>query len=98
MNTESQRRFGDCCLSLTPAADPVATPSGHIYDRESIVAYLLSKTKELKKEKEKYDAEIKRRKKEEEKSLETSKKKRIREFVLKDQGALQVCMSVIQQS
>jgi nitric oxide synthase-interacting protein len=43
-------KFGDCCLSQHAAVDPVATPSGHIYSREAIVSYLLTKTKQLKEE------------------------------------------------
>lgn len=26
VGTESQGKFGDCCLSLSPAQDPVVTP------------------------------------------------------------------------
>lgn len=47
LGTESHNRFGDCCLGLAPAIDPVVTPSGHIYSREAIVSYLLTKTREL---------------------------------------------------
>lgn len=48
LETGSKKRFGDCCLSLVPAIDPVATPSGHIYSREAILTYLLRKRKNLK--------------------------------------------------
>jgi hypothetical protein len=33
----------------------VATPSGHIYSREAIVQYLLTKNRELKGQKAEYD-------------------------------------------
>lgn len=55
LSTDSQLPFGCCALGLSPAEDPVATPSGHIYSREAIVEYLLTKTLELKKAKENYE-------------------------------------------
>jgi len=33
---------------MYPADDAVVTPSGHIYGRESILEYLLTKSRELK--------------------------------------------------
>jgi nitric oxide synthase-interacting protein len=42
---------------LAPAVDPVATPSGNIYTREFILEYLLSKKKELKRQRAAYEAE-----------------------------------------
>lgn len=54
LTSDSQGRFGDCCLNLQPAVNPVATPSGHIYSQEAIVEYLLTKTQELKGKKQTY--------------------------------------------
>jgi nitric oxide synthase-interacting protein len=48
LGVESQLPFGYCSLSLRPAEDPVISPSGHLYSRESILEYLLEKSKELK--------------------------------------------------
>ena len=55
LTTESQGNFGDCALGLTPATDPVVTKSGHIYNREAILEYLLTKTTELKEERANYE-------------------------------------------
>lgn len=55
LGTESQLPFGYCGLSLQPAENPVVTPSGHIYSRESILEYLLTKSKDLKIAREKYE-------------------------------------------
>ena len=49
LGTESQLPFGYCCLSMHPAEEAVVSPSGHIYSREFILEYLLTKSKELKK-------------------------------------------------
>mmetsp|Transcript_2148 Transcript_2148/g.2577 ORF Transcript_2148/g.2577 Transcript_2148/m.2577 type:complete len:293 (-) Transcript_2148:4211-5089(-) len=87
LGTDSQIKFGDCCLSLTKAEDPVITPSGHIYSRESIVSYLLTKTQELRQAKLKYDAQISADclKKSQEEKKECVKAAQI--FLLKDQGS-----------
>lgn len=55
LGTESQLPFGYCGLSMYPAEDPVVTPSGHIYSRESILEYLLTKSKEIKEQCKAYE-------------------------------------------
>jgi nitric oxide synthase-interacting protein len=48
LGSDSQLPFGYCPLSLAPISDAAVSPSGHIYSRESILEYLLTKTQELK--------------------------------------------------
>lgn len=55
LGADSQLPFGYCALSLQPADDPVISPSGHLYSRESILQYLLNKSKELKILREQYE-------------------------------------------
>ena len=56
LGQDSQYTFGNCGLSLHPAKDnPVASPSGFIYERPTILEYLLTKTQELKQEQQDYD-------------------------------------------
>ena len=50
LTTEQHLPFGYCCLCLKPAIDPVVSPSGHIYEKEVILQYILTKTQELKKQ------------------------------------------------
>jgi len=50
LGTDSQLPFGYCSLSMHPAEEPVVSPSGHIYSREFILEYLLTKSQELKKQ------------------------------------------------
>jgi nitric oxide synthase-interacting protein len=59
LSSDSQLKFGDCSLGLSPAVDPVATPSGHVYSREAIVEYLLTKTGEVKKARDNYETYLK---------------------------------------
>jgi len=89
LGTDSQRKFGYCCLSLGPARDPVTTPSGHIYSREAIVAYLLTKTKELKAKQAATQMKLATREKQQQKEAQLSLEQQNQEFLVKDQGALQ---------
>jgi len=81
--------FGHCCLSLSQIeGDAVATPSGHIYSREAIVQYLLTKNRELKEQKAEYDRQrlqVENRRAEWE---EKQQKKSQQNFRRKDQGAM----------
>lgn len=80
--------FGHCCLSLKAPKDPVATPDGHIYDREFILEYLLTRKLELQAEAKKYeDQESKKaRKLDAEKQKESMQE--ILDFEKLDQGLL----------
>lgn len=52
----SQHTFGHCALSLHSAReDPVATPSGYIYERHAILEYLLHQTQNLKQAQQRYE-------------------------------------------
>lgn len=88
LTTESQLPFGYCSLSTSPAIEAVATPSGHIYEREAIVSYLLTKSGDLKREKAEYE---KLRLGVEERRVaweETCRKREVQRFARKDQGAI----------
>ena len=90
LGTASQRRFGDCALSLAPAVDPVCTPSGNIYSSEAIVQYLLTKTTELKEARAQRDAEIEQDERKQAAAREADEQhKAAQKFVQKDQGAVQ---------
>ena len=57
LSTASHLPFGRCCLGLSPISDgdAVSTPSGHVYSREAIVSYLLTKNGELRRAREEYE-------------------------------------------
>ena len=55
LTAHSQLPFGYCSLGLGPITDGVATPSGHLYNREAILEYLLAKGRELKIQQAAYD-------------------------------------------
>lgn len=57
--------YYDCNLTLRPAVDPVATPSGYLYSREAIVSSLLRQKRSIRKrteawERRRADAEARR--------------------------------------
>lgn len=80
LSTDSQLNFGDCALSVTPATDPVATPSGHVYSREAIVEYLLSKTNDIKTAKQNYQAYLDKQRAQEEEETEEAQSQAIVAF------------------
>lgn len=90
LGTESHNRFGDCCLGLSPATDPVSTPSGHIYSREAIVTYLLTKNQELKEAQLKYEAQLSTDRDRTDLTLQTVEQKRIQDFATKDACPAQI--------
>lgn len=80
LSSDSQLAFGDCGLNLAPAVNPVATPSGHIYSREAIIEYLLTKTGEVKKARENYQAYLQSQHAKEAQSEEERKKQVLQDF------------------
>ncbi|CAM9161086.1 unnamed protein product [Chrysoparadoxa australica] len=59
LGKDSQLPFGYCALCLQNSKDAMATPSGHVYCRECILAYLLAKKQDLRRQQEAYDAQQK---------------------------------------
>lgn len=81
LNGISQYSFGDCALSLHSAEDlPVATPSGYIYEKAAILEYLLTKTQQLKKEKQEYETWLKKCQTEQNEADEKKRKAQLGEF------------------
>ena len=87
LGTDMQLPFGYCCLSMKPAADPVASPYGHIFDKEFILNSLAKQKDELLLEKQKLQeqaAEAVARKRDRE---DADKLKKVSDFVGQEQGA-----------
>jgi len=81
LNGISQYVFGDCALSLHSAEEhPVATPSGYIYEKAAILEYLLTKTQQLKKEKQEYEAWLQKCQTEENEEDERKRKAQVAAF------------------
>jgi nitric oxide synthase-interacting protein len=77
----SQATFGNCALSSHPAQEhPVATHSGYIYERSAILEYLLTQTKALKQEQQKYDQWLELQQTEVQDDQDTKRKADIAQF------------------
>lgn len=88
LGTDAFLPFGYCGLSLKPPRNAVATPDGHIFDKEYILENLLSQKMELEKENSKYqDQERKKARKDQAEQRELDLRE-IKEFQKADQGLL----------
>lgn len=61
MGTDCFLPFGFCCLSLKAPKEPLATPEGYIYDKESIYESLLKQKIELQAAQKKYEEQERRK-------------------------------------
>lgn len=51
----------DCCsLSLHPCRDPVLTPEGYLFDKESILEYIITKKNEISRKMKEYEKQCKK--------------------------------------
>lgn len=81
LGSASQYTFGHCALSLHPAKEqPVATPSGFIYERSAMFQYLLHQTQKLKQAQQKYDQWLETKKSEETQEDERKRKLQVEKF------------------
>ncbi|CAB0037619.1 unnamed protein product [Trichogramma brassicae] len=55
LGKNSLREFDCCCLSLQPCRNPVITKDGYLYDKESILQYILTKKKEYARKLKEYE-------------------------------------------
>jgi len=80
--------FGFCCLSLKPPKDPVATPDGHIFDREHILEYLLTQKLELQSKAKKFEAQEQKKARKVQADQAAEEAQKILDFQDLDQGLL----------
>eukprot|EP00934_Nitzschia_sp_Nitz4_P001294 Nitzschia sp. Nitz4//scaffold45_size130396//123652//124458//NITZ4_003476-RA/size130396-processed-gene-0.234-mRNA-1//-1//CDS//3329552479//1294//frame0 len=77
----SQYTFGHCALSVHPAKEqPVATPSGFVYERPAILEYLLSQTQKIKQARQRYDDWVQSHQTATEEKQENKRKQDIQDF------------------
>lgn len=86
LGTDSQLPFGYCCLSVTPVEDAVISPSGHMYEREAILEYLLKKTKDLKKQAKLFEKQQAQLRDDEEKKMREEGDSELNKFVDSAEG------------
>lgn len=87
VGSDSQLPFGYCALTLKPVVDPVVSPSGHLYSREAIIEYLLTKTQELKKQRAIYEAQQQEREEDALREAAAEQEDKARAFIEKQTSA-----------
>ena len=85
---DAQIRFGWCALSLQAARHPVCTPHGVVYDRETILHYLLERKVQLRAAKVEYDAQLARQEAKQARSAEGEQAQRANALRQKMAGGL----------
>jgi nitric oxide synthase-interacting protein len=58
LGKDAVKGFDCCSLTLQPTAMPVITPQGYIFDKESILTFIVDKKKEYDKKLKKYEAQL----------------------------------------
>ncbi|RWS31083.1 Nitric oxide synthase-interacting protein-like protein [Leptotrombidium deliense] len=71
---DSVKDFDACCLSLQPCRRPVVTPEGYLFDKESILEYIVHQKTEIARRVKEYEKQ-KRREERDELQQEAAKKK-----------------------
>lgn len=87
LDTSSQLPFGYCCLALKPAKEPMATPYGHIFDREFILEHLVTQKKELLEKRADYEAQEKKKALQRKQDDDEETAKKLQEFDNQEKGA-----------
>lgn len=80
--------FGFCALSIKPPKNPVATPEGFIYDRESILEALLHQKVELQAQHKKFEEQERRKARKEDTERQAAALKEVEDFQKAEQGLL----------
>lgn len=78
---DSIKDFDCCCLTLQPCRNPVVTPEGFLFDKESILEYIIQQKKQIARKLKEFDKQLNRAKEEQKElaqaELETKKQKLI---------------------
>lgn len=90
LTSDAQQKFGHCCLTLQLAKDPVTTDSGHIYSREAIVSYLLTKNQEIKEQRAAYEKQLAEEERKKMNERDRTAADRVTSFVNRNEGVIQV--------
>ncbi|XP_071447154.1 nitric oxide synthase-interacting protein homolog [Hetaerina americana] len=61
---DSVKDFDCCCLSLQPCRNPVITTEGFLFDKESILEYIITKKNELNRKTKEYEKQKKKKERE----------------------------------
>ena len=78
---DSIKDFDCCCLTLQPCRNPVVTPEGFLFDKESVLEYIIQQKRQIARKLKEFDKQLNRVKDEQKElaqaELETKKQKLI---------------------
>lgn len=78
---DSIKDFDCCCLTLQPCRNPVVTPEGFLFDKESILEYIIQQKRQIARKLKEFDKQLNKAKEEQKElaqaELETKKQKLI---------------------
>lgn len=81
IDKDSQKEFDCCSLTLQPCKDPVVTPDGHLYNRESILEYILHHKQENARKMKAYEKQLKNDEKKTEEEMSKEEKDKLEKFL-----------------
>ncbi|OCT70853.1 nitric oxide synthase-interacting protein isoform X1 [Xenopus laevis] len=84
LSKDAVKDFDCCCLSLQPCKDPVVTSDGYIYEKESILEYILHQKKEIARQMKAYEKQKNSKKAEMEELNKAAKESKMKAFLDKE--------------
>ena len=89
LDSASMKDIDVCSLSLQPCVQPVVTPSGILFDKETIIEYILSRKKEIERETKAWEAQNASDANDAAVEAAAAQESRISEFVAQQEGLSQ---------
>jgi len=86
LGKDSLRNFDCCCLSLQPCKNPVITLDGYLFDKESILEYVIAKKNEVSRQLKEYEKQKRREDEDIEALAASSRKQEVNKFVKQESG------------
>ncbi|XP_046389502.1 nitric oxide synthase-interacting protein homolog [Ischnura elegans] len=77
---DSVKDFDCCCLSLQPCRNPVITSEGYLFDKESILEYIITKKNEISRKLKEYEKQKKKKENELAEIAVAEKQSRVNSF------------------
>jgi len=80
------RHFDCCCLSLQPCKNPVITPDGYLFDKESVLEYVITKKNEVSRQMKEFEKQKRREDEEVVAQITATRKEHVSNFVKQEGG------------
>eukprot|EP00054_Salpingoeca_dolichothecata_P018167 m.111215 g.111215 ORF g.111215 m.111215 type:complete len:300 (-) comp22766_c0_seq2:58-957(-) len=98
LGTDSVRNFDCCCLSNQPCREPLVTPDGYIFEKESIYENLLTQKRAIARKLKQFERQKTKFKRERKELLEAAEKDRVRKFEKQEMSVKSEIQSPFEQA